>query len=310
MVQRRHEEDAFLRLFIVEHLDHDREGLGHEQAADDDDDELHLGDHGQTAQRHAERERAGIPHEDVGREGVEPQKPDAGTGERPGKQRRFQGAVAEGDGSHHEHDHHDRAGSQPVQTVGEVHRVAQAHEQDEAVDEIEPGNLDAIAHGHHRGEHAQVDHAHEGDLHRGRHIEQVHRSQDEYARDEKLPDELRLGGEPQRALVGHLRGVVDKAQKSRSQRGAQEQPQFRSGGVHRGHQREDDNGHEHDDTAHSGGALLHQVALGAVGAHLLADLSALEETYPGRHEHHGDDHGQHHRQKDHERGIGREQRQH
>ena len=47
-------------------------------------------------------------------------------------------------------------------------------------------------------------------------------------------------------------------------------------------QRHRHHGHEHDDAAHGGRALLHQVALGAVGAHLLADVARLEEPDPHR----------------------------
>ena len=36
VVQRRHEEDALVRLLVVEDLNHDGERLGDEQAADDD----------------------------------------------------------------------------------------------------------------------------------------------------------------------------------------------------------------------------------------------------------------------------------
>ena len=43
---------------------------------------------------------------------------------------------------------------------------------------------------------------------------------------------------------------------------------------------DDDDGDEHDDAAHSGGSLLHQMALGAVGAHLLADVARLQKADP------------------------------
>ena len=80
MVQRRHEEDALVRFLVVEHLDHDGERLGDEQAADDDRHELGLGEDGKATERHAKRKRAGVAHEDIGWIRVEPQKPDACAG--------------------------------------------------------------------------------------------------------------------------------------------------------------------------------------------------------------------------------------
>lgn len=193
-------------------------------------------------------------------------------------------ACAEGDGGHDEHDHHDRARGQTVKPVGEVHGVAEPHEQDKAVDEVEPGNGDAVAHGHHRGEHAQIEGGHKRDLHGGLDTEQVHRHQHENGGDEKLADQLRLGREPKRSLVGHLRSIIDEPEDTGGHRGAEQKPQLRGRGAHRGEQGEDDDGDEHDDAAHSGGSLLHQMALGAVGAHLLADVARLQKADPGGHE--------------------------
>lgn len=161
-------------------------------------------------------------------------------------------ARAEGDGGHDEHDHHDRARGQTVKPVGEVHGVAEPHEQDKAVDKVEPGNGDAVAHGHHRGEHAQIEGGHKRDLHGGLDAEQVHRHQHENGSDEKLADQLRLGREPERSLVGHLRGIIDEPEDTGGHRGAEQKPQLRGRGAHRGEQGEDDDGDEHDDAAHSG----------------------------------------------------------
>ena len=308
MVQRRHEEDALPRLLVVEHLDHDGQGLGHEQAADDDGHELSLREHGQAAQRHAERERAGVAHEDVGRERVEPQKADARARERRREDGGLQQVGAVRDGGHDYHHDHHGASRQAVQAVGEVHGVAHAHQQDVREYQVEPRDGNAVAHGHHRGEQPQVERVHEGYLHRGGHPQPVHRHEREHGGDGELARELRLRREAERALLHHLRGVVHEPQKAREHGGAQEQECLGRG--HADDERRGYHGHEHDDAAHGGRALLHQVALGPVGAHLLADMARLQELDPYWHERHRDHDGGHDGQEHEERRVVGEYRKH
>ena len=202
----------------------------------------------------------------------------------------------------------EKARRQAVQAVGEVDGVAHAHEQDVHEQEVEPRDGDAAGDGHHRGEDAQVEGVDEGDGDRGLDAEHVDGGQGEGRGDGELPDELGLGGEPERALVGHLRAVVDEPEQPREHRGAQKQPDLGGGGADE--QRAGDDGHEHDDAAHGGRALLDQVALGPVCAHLLADVARPEEADPHGHEGHGDHHGYHHGEEHQKRGVCGEHGEH
>ena len=59
-----------------------RQRLDHEQAADDHQHELVMGRDRDRAERAAEREAAGVAHEDRGRRRVEPQEGEAGADDR------------------------------------------------------------------------------------------------------------------------------------------------------------------------------------------------------------------------------------
>jgi len=71
--------------------------------------------------------------------------------------------------------------------------------------------------------------------------------------------------------VRHRLEVVDKAQKRREH--GREQRQHQRAVHGRQDQARRDDGHQQHHAAHGGRALLLQVALGAVGADLLADLA-------------------------------------
>ena len=57
VMDRRHPEDPFPRQLVRSHLEHDRDRLGHENSADDDQDQLVLGDDGERPQGAAQRAR-------------------------------------------------------------------------------------------------------------------------------------------------------------------------------------------------------------------------------------------------------------
>ena len=59
------------------HLQHHRDGLEHEHAAHDEQHDFLAHDHGDGAERGADRERADVAHEHLRRIGVEPQKSEA-----------------------------------------------------------------------------------------------------------------------------------------------------------------------------------------------------------------------------------------
>src|SRR5487761_1387186 len=64
VMERRHAEDAPAGKLKAHDLHDHRNGLEHEEAADDHQNELVLGDHGDDAKSGADRQRAGVAHED------------------------------------------------------------------------------------------------------------------------------------------------------------------------------------------------------------------------------------------------------
>ena len=179
------------------------------------------------------------------------------------------------------------------------------------VDEVEPRDGDAVAHGHHRGEHAQVEGGHKRDLHGGLDAEQVHRHQHENGGDEKLADQLRLGREPERALVGHLRSVIDEPEDTGGHRGAEQKPQRLAVGA------PTEASKVTTTTAMSmmtppivGVPCFTRWLWGPSARTCWPMWLVLQKADPGGHEHHGDHHGDGHAEEDHERGVGGEQREH
>jgi hypothetical protein len=62
-------------------------------AADERQQQLGLGEHGQRADGAAQRQRAGVAHEDLGRMTVEPEEADGGADERGAEHRQLAGAA-------------------------------------------------------------------------------------------------------------------------------------------------------------------------------------------------------------------------
>src|SRR5580704_5945533 len=78
MVDRRHLEDALSGELERHHLHDHRYRLEHEQSADDGKHDLVLGGDRDRAEHAAERQRAGVPHEDRGWRRVEPKEAQTG----------------------------------------------------------------------------------------------------------------------------------------------------------------------------------------------------------------------------------------
>ena len=74
------------------HLDDHRNRLEHEQAADDAEHDLVLGHDRDGAEQAAERQRAGVAHEDRRRRRVEPQEAEAGAQDGAAQHRQLAGA--------------------------------------------------------------------------------------------------------------------------------------------------------------------------------------------------------------------------
>ena len=116
--------------------------LEHEQAADDGEHDLVLGDHRHRAQRAADRQRAGVAHEDHGRRRIEPQEAQTRAdqrGQQHGELARARDVmeieivgehgVADdvGDQAEHGRRHDHRPDRQAVEAVGQVDGVGGAH---------------------------------------------------------------------------------------------------------------------------------------------------------------------------------------
>src|SRR3954454_19679730 len=87
MMQRRHPEHAFAGHLERHHLHDDRYRFKHEQSADHGKHDLVLDRHRDGAEHAAERERAGVAHEDRRRRRVEPQKSKSGAEHRAAQHR-------------------------------------------------------------------------------------------------------------------------------------------------------------------------------------------------------------------------------
>src|SRR4051812_29593134 len=92
MMQRRHAEHALAREAERDHLHDHRDRLEHEQSAHDRERELLLGRDRNGAEQAAERERAGIAHEDRCRRRVEPEEAEAGADHGAAQDRKLAGA--------------------------------------------------------------------------------------------------------------------------------------------------------------------------------------------------------------------------
>ena len=159
------------------------------------------------------------------------------------------------------------------------------------------------------GGHAEVDlEAREGNGNRRRDVEHVNGDEAEGDDDDGEAGHLLDRRQAERAFLGNLRRVVDEAEQARQQRGCQDEQQARVRRVN------DEDGQAHhqddDDAAHGGRALLDQMALGAVGAHLLADLAMAQQLDEGRHHGHGQRHRDDEGQKQHEGRVMVEHAQH
>src|SRR5438093_1969642 len=145
VMERRHPEDTLAGELEAGDLDDDRGGLDDVEPADQRQEQLGLGQHGQRPDGGAERQRADVAHEDFGRMTVEPEKADRGPDQRAAEDRQLAGAPhvqdleivggAEVAGQVRDHaerarGHDDRSHREPVETVGQVHRIRRADDDD------------------------------------------------------------------------------------------------------------------------------------------------------------------------------------
>ena len=282
MMDRRHLEDALAGELERHHLHDHRNRFQHEQAADDGEHDLVLGRDRHGADHAAERERAGVAHEDRRRRRVEPQEAEAGAEHGAAQHRKLAGAgdimdlqiigedrVAAQIGDHAEarrRDHH-RDDGEPVESVGQVHRIAGAdddegREQDEEPSEIEAEFLE--------------EREHQG----GRETAATEQDQDDAGHDgnDRLDAHAGAAGKAVMGLPRDFQIVVVETDEPETERDPQHDPDVGIGGV-RPQQRRHQHARQDHQAAHGRRAGLgDDVRLRTIGTNRLA--LALQQAQP------------------------------
>ena len=305
-MQRRHAEDAFSGQLEGGDLQYHRQGFHHEHSAHDEQHDLLAHDDGDGAERGAQRQRADVAHEHLRRVGVEPQEREARPRNRAADHRELAGAgyigKAQvlgkhrvpgdvGEDAERAADHHRGHDGEPVEPVGQVHRVAGADDHEIRHDD-ETERAERVRH-----------------LLEERHDElglrrQVGIESEEYGRgeaDHRLPEKLGLRRQPLGIARHHLAIIVHPADRAEAERHPQhdpDQPVLQVGPQQHG----DDDSRQDQRPAHGGRAGLAEVRLRAVVAHRLADFVRGELPDQQRPDDEGDDErgeaGQHRAQRD------------
>ena len=146
VVNGRHFKNTAARRFKAGDLENHRHRLHDKNAADNHEQEFLFAADRDCTQHSADRQRAGIAHEDAGRMGIPPEEAQAGSQQRDAEDGQLPGIGNEGHLkvgcclkiTRHIHEHgigrrHGRGAScrKPVQSVCEVHRVGCAHDDEE-----------------------------------------------------------------------------------------------------------------------------------------------------------------------------------
>ena len=230
-----------------------------------------------------EAERAGVAHEDGRRERVEPQEPDAGPDQAGADQRQVLLATGqEGDRRVGEEDDRRAPPRQAVKAVGQVHAVGRSGQHEEDQHRVEHPEVDGEV------EDPRVERLVEADIARG------HPPQAEG--DHRLGDDLPPPRQPERALLGDLRPVVEEAEEGAGQGGA-EHGEARRVVLAEDQERHGDREEDHQ-PAHGRSARLPRVALGPLLADVLAELALAQERDELRSQEHADEQRGHPRDQD------------
>ena len=282
MVNGRHPENPFAGELEARHLQDDRERLDHENPADDQQKKLLLGANGDHPEHPADRERAGIAHENAGWIGVKPKEPHASPHERHAKHgqlarlRVIGNLQVFGDADMPCRIGDERIGKscgdratsrQSIETVGEVHRVGGSHDHQGEEEEGEHAEI--------LNERAFIEWHKEFfrlDLQRGaQHKKRGHNPRQRKLREQFHPPRQTVG-----FLLRHFDIVVDESDDTQPKHGEEGEPDKRVIGP-RPKQRGRRHGPEDQDAAHRGRAALAAVQLGQfvhlfLGANRLADF--------------------------------------
>ena len=273
VVDRRHAEHPLAGQLERRHLNDHRQGLDHEEAADDDEHDLVLDRDRNGTDEAAERERPRVAHEDLRRRRVEPEEADTGPDDGAaddrqlarlrhvvdaeiGGEEQVAGEIsdeAEGGGRHH-----DRNDGKAVEPVGQVHGIAGRHDDERPEGDEEGAEVDHVA-----VDEGQREAGGAGgtDLH--------HRPAGDGG-DRGLDDEAQAPGEALVGLLRHLEVVVVEADHAEADGHEQHDPHIAARRVGP-EQRRDDEAREDHQAAHGGRARLgEEVRLRAVEADRLA----------------------------------------
>ena len=273
MMNGRHPEDPLPPVLVRTYLENHRQRLHHKDTADDDQEDLLLGDYRQGAEASAKGERANITHEDFGGVGVVPEKADAGTDQGAADHRQFPGAG-------HVRNLQVRGEFDVTGNVGEQQicgRVDGDRPDGEAVEAV--GQVDGIARPdddqHYKGDEKDPEVWMEvfekrkvelgGEARTGEENDAKNRTQ------QHLPEHLLPWGEPLGVFFHHLLVVINETDDPVTDDNKEGQPDIGIGEVGPEQRRNNDTGQDHH-PSHSGGPLFLQVRFRAVGTDDLACL--------------------------------------
>ena len=307
VVQRRHAEDALASGLKDADLDDVGEDDGDEQAADDDGEQLRLGEDRQAGDRSTEGEGARVTHEDLGRRGIPPQEARESTDQCGTEDRQVEGVsrrvavrrvraklrtslnpLEVGDERVRAEDKDRDARGQAVEAIRQVRGVRPGRHDEVGPDEVQ-GNTQAQARkaqGHGRGTRERN---REGARVLTELVGLDERAQGEERGHGYLSDDLAGGVQAKRTLTHDLDAVVEEANDAQADEQEDQQqagPRRPGARDNRADQPRDDRCKDDDDATHRGRATLGEV----LGRPVLADeLSVLvhdqetDEDWRARH---------------------------
>src|ERR1700691_2683967 len=235
MVDGRHLENAFAGEFERHHLHDHRNRFEHEQPPDNGEHDLVLGRDRNGTDQAAERERAGVAHENRRRRRVEPQKTQPGAQYRPAQNSKFAGAgdivnlqiigeyrIAGQVGDHAEArgcDHHRHDGK-PVEAVGQIYGVSGADNNERREQDEEPAEIDD-----------QLLEKRKHQRRRKRHVAELDQHDAGCTGDQRLDRQARAAGKAAVGLLFDLQIIVVEADKAESDSDPKHHPDVRVGRI-------------------------------------------------------------------------------
>ncbi len=305
-MQRRHAENPLPGKLERRHLQHHRQRLDHKHAAHDEQHDLLPHDDGNGAECGAQRECPDIAHKHFRRISVEPQKSQARARDRATEHGEFAGAgdVREteifrkhriagnvGEYSKGAADHHGRHDCQPVQSVGQIDRIAGADNHEIGHDD-EADRAERVRH---------ILEKRHNEFGLGRQIGGKRDIAGGRNPDHRLPEELGARRQSLGITIDDFSVVVHPADRAETQGHPKHDP-YQAVLQIRPQQGGEDYRDQNQRAAHGRRAGLGQMRLGAVIAHRLPDLVRGQPSDHARPDDESDDQrskaGQHRTQRD------------